>query len=53
LPFQEKEMDDIIKDMPADRAPGPDGFNGMFKKHAGQFSRKSFISWLLIFRRGK
>jgi hypothetical protein len=31
-PFQEKDMDDVIKDMPADRAPGPDGFNGLFLK---------------------
>jgi hypothetical protein len=30
LPFQEKEMDDIIKEMLVDHAPGPDGFNGMF-----------------------
>jgi hypothetical protein len=32
LPFLEKEIDDVIKDMPVDRAPGPDGFNGMFLK---------------------
>jgi hypothetical protein len=37
LPFQEKEMDDIIKEMLADRAHGPDGFNGIFLKNASQF----------------
>jgi hypothetical protein len=31
-PFEQKEMDDIINYMPVDRAPGPDGFNGMFLK---------------------
>ncbi|XP_071681718.1 uncharacterized protein [Lolium perenne] len=31
-PFEEAEMDEIIKHMPADRAPGPDGFNGLFLK---------------------
>ncbi|XP_071677274.1 uncharacterized protein [Lolium perenne] len=31
-PFEEKEMDDIVKNMPADRAPGPDGYSGLFLK---------------------
>jgi hypothetical protein len=29
-PFSRKEIDDVIKAMPLDRAPGPDGFNGLF-----------------------
>lgn len=28
----EEEMNNIIKNMPLDRAPGPDGFNGLFLK---------------------
>jgi hypothetical protein len=32
VPFTKKEMDEVIKAMPADRAPGPDGYNGMFVK---------------------
>jgi hypothetical protein len=32
LPFQVKEMDDVIKEMPGYRAPGPDGFNRAFLK---------------------
>jgi mannosylglycoprotein endo-beta-mannosidase len=31
-PFTKQEMDDVIKFMPVDRAPGPDGFNGLFLK---------------------
>src|SRR4051812_37636646 len=31
-PFDRKEMDDIIKFMPPDKSPGPDGFNGKFLK---------------------
>jgi hypothetical protein len=31
-PFLKEEIDLVIKEMPADRAPGPDGFNGMFLK---------------------
>ena len=29
-PFTEEEVDDVIKHMPTDRAPGPDGFTGLF-----------------------
>jgi hypothetical protein len=32
VPFQKKELNDIVKSMPPDRAPGPDGFNGLFLK---------------------
>ena len=32
VPFSNVEIDNVIREMPADRAPGPDGFNGMFLK---------------------
>jgi hypothetical protein len=31
-PFSEREVEDIIKRLPADKAPGPDGFTGRFYK---------------------
>src|ERR1044072_4129781 len=31
-PFDKKEIDDTVKHMPTDKAPGPDGFNVMFLK---------------------
>src|ERR1044071_194457 len=31
-PFDKQEIDDTINHMPIDKAPGPDGFNGMFLK---------------------
>jgi retron-type reverse transcriptase len=31
-PFTKEEIDEVIKQMPADKAPGPDGFNGQFLK---------------------
>jgi hypothetical protein len=31
-PFSQSEIDDVIKNIPSDRAPGPDGFNGCFIK---------------------
>ena len=32
--FTEEEIWNVIKDLPADRAPGPDGFIGMFYQKA-------------------
>ena len=32
LPFTHDEIDTVIREMPADRAPGPDGFTGLFLK---------------------
>jgi hypothetical protein len=31
-PFTKEEIDKVIKSIPVDKAPGPDGFNGMFLK---------------------
>jgi hypothetical protein len=31
-PFTREEIDNVVKHMPIDKAPGPDGFNGMFFK---------------------
>ena len=32
VPFTHAEIDEVIKDMPSDRAPVPDGFSGAFLK---------------------
>ena len=31
-PFSTLDIDKVIKQMPVDKAPGPDGFNGLFPK---------------------
>ena len=31
-PFSNEEIDEVIKCMPNDKFPGPDGFNGIFMK---------------------
>ena len=31
-PFETEEINNIVKKMPIDKAPGPDGFNGLFLK---------------------
>ena len=32
VPFTTVEMDNIVKNMPTDKSPGPDGFNAFLKK---------------------
>jgi hypothetical protein len=40
-PFTNEEIMAVIKDMPTDRAPIPDGFNGFFmKKMLGHYSTR-------------
>jgi hypothetical protein len=31
-PFTDNEIEDVIKDLPNDKSPGPDGFNNDFIK---------------------
>ncbi|XP_071674257.1 uncharacterized protein [Lolium perenne] len=40
--FESKEMDDVIKEMPVDRATGPDGFNGLFVKRCWSIIKHDF-----------
>lgn len=41
-PFTTEEIDDVVKHMPIDKAPGPDGFNGLFFKKCWPIIRKDF-----------
>ena len=34
--FSKEEMDNTVKNMPIDKSPGPDGFNGLFFLSIGQ-----------------
>jgi hypothetical protein len=41
-PFTVEEIDVVIKHMPMDKVPGPDGFNGLFIKNVGISSGRIF-----------
>lgn len=42
VPFTTQEIDGVIKDMPADKAPGPDGFTGVFLKACWPIIKEDF-----------
>jgi hypothetical protein len=42
-PFSNQEIDALIKDLPIDKAPGPDGFNGMFIKKCWSIIKSDFM----------
>lgn len=37
------EIDGVVNKMPIDRAPGPDGFNGLFMKKMLPFDQARFL----------
>jgi len=39
-PFTKEEIDNVVKQMPVDKAPGPDSFNGMFFKKCWHIIRE-------------
>jgi len=41
-PILQEEVDLVVKRMPADKAPGPDGFNVHFLKNVGNLSKVIF-----------
>jgi hypothetical protein len=41
-PFTSEEIDDIVKHMPSDKSPGPDGFSGAFLKRCWPIVKKEF-----------
>lgn len=51
-PFTREEINGIIKDMPADRAPGPDGFNGLFLKKCWHIIKEDFYQLCFDFYEG-
>lgn len=52
-PFLTHEIDLIVRRMPLDKAPGPDGFNGLFLKKWWQFIKGDFYSLCMDFYQGQ
>ena len=52
-PFTNEEIDRVIKLIPADRAPGPDGFNGQFLKVCWEIIKEDFYTLCQDFWDGK
>jgi hypothetical protein len=52
LPFLMEEMELVLKQMPADKAPGPDGFNGLFLKKCWSLVKEDFVALVKDFHDG-
>jgi hypothetical protein len=52
VPFLKEEIDLVIKQMPPDRAPGPDGFNGLFLKKCWPIIQEEFVKLAQEFQKG-
>lgn len=52
-PFSITEIDNVVKEMPADRATGPDGFSGIFLKACRPIIKQEFYSLCDQFHEGK
>lgn len=51
-PFTKDEIDSVIKEMPADIAPGPDGSNGLFLKSCWNIIKEDFYQLCFQFYEG-
>jgi hypothetical protein len=52
MPFLEEEMELVIKQMPPDKAPGPDGFTGHFLKKCWPIIKQQFLDLVTEFHEG-
>ena len=51
-PITEGEVWETIKDLPADRAPGPDGYTGHFNKACWQLIKSDMMAAILTLQQG-
>ena len=52
-PFTHEEIDNIIKQMPNDKAPGPNGFNAAFHRACWDIVAPDFYSLIHDFHAGR
>lgn len=48
-PFLDEEVDSVIKHLPSDKAPGPDGFNTDFLKKCWPIICQDFYNYVQLF----
>lgn len=53
VPFTREEIDAVVKEMPSDRAPGPDGFNGCILKACWHIVKEDFYKFIMDFYAGE
>jgi hypothetical protein len=51
-PFTYEETDAIVKNIPTDKSPGPDGFNGAFLKRCWTYIKEEFYKPCFAFHAG-
>jgi hypothetical protein len=51
-PFSTDKIESLIKELPTDQAPGPDGFNGMFIKKCWPIIKEDFVAFIRDFYNG-
>jgi hypothetical protein len=52
IPFTKEEIDEVVHNMPNDKAPGPDGFNGQFMKKYWHIMKNQFYDLCFSFYSG-
>ena len=52
-PFLDSEIENVIKFMKSDKAPGPDGFNGLFMKRCWHIIKEDFLQLCKEFHSGE
>jgi len=53
LPFTEEEINDVVKDLPLDKSPGPDGFNNEFFKSCWDIIKGDVLKFIYDFHAGQ
>ena len=51
-PFTQEEIDDVVKNLPTDKSPGPDGFNNEFLKNCWDIIKADVIELIMAFHAG-
>ena len=51
-PFTQEEIEDVVKNLPNDKSPGPDGFNNEFIKSCWDIIKTEVTELIMAFHAG-